>query len=519
MIRTYLFAFLASLAFSFLLTRLVRNFANARGWVSSPNSTQHIHTEAIPRLGGIAIYLSFIATLGFSLALMQWRGVHTLLPSHTLGWIMLAGTLIFLLGLVDDLRSLSPYVKFSVQIVAALLLYAGGLRIGILPLLFGQHALGIIAIPLTVLWVIGITNAFNLIDGLDGLAAGSALFSTLTVFVVGLAHGNPLVALLSIVLAGTIAGFLRFNFNPATIFLGDCGSLFVGFMLSALGLAGAGKSSTIVAVAIPVVSFGLPILDTGISVVRRFLSGKALFAADREHIHHRLLKRGFSQRQVVIILYGVSAVFGLLSLFLLYPADAMVGVVLFVLGVGVWIGVQHLGYNEFVELGRVAHRGIEQKQIIVNNLAIRRGIEELEQANSLLDVSQALVGAFARNDFRAFDLVIFGNHADAGNLGPLVRDNQGNLRFSWRRTPTGEMAAGWKLYLQLDNEHGRPIGGLTVYRSYVRRPLALDINLVTDGFPTTLAQAIQRSVAQPAGEIIRDIKPASSFTARAGATD
>jgi len=519
MIRTYLFAFIASLGFSFLLTRQVRNLARARGWVSPPNPSQHIHEGTIPRLGGVAIYITCIAVIVLSFGFARWRGVHIDFSLPAVLCILLSATLVFGLGLVDDLRSLTPYVKFAVQIVAALLLYAGGLRIGILPILFGHHELGLISIPLTVLWVIGITNAFNLIDGLDGLAAGSALFSTLTVFVVGIVHGNALVALISIVLAGATAGFLRFNFNPATIFLGDCGSLFIGFMLSALALAGAEKSSTVVAVAIPVVSFGLPILDTGISVVRRFLSGKALFTADREHIHHRLLKRGFSQRQVVIILYGVSAVFGLLSLFLLYPAGATVGMVLFVLGVGIWIGVQHLGYKEFVELGRVAQRTMDQKQIIVNNLAVRRAIEELELANTIAAVTQALLRAFSQNDFRAFDLVIFTpDSALPQDLAPMTRESNGNLCFSWRKSHS-ETAAGWKLDIDLTSAGDLALGSFSVYRNYDRRPLAMDINLLSMGFPAALAEAIQRSLACPAPTDARVLDRKTSLAVRAAAAE
>src|SRR5437660_12732172 len=217
------------------------------------------------------------------------------------------------------------------------MLFLGGLRILNIPVLCGDHQLPwFLGWPLTILWVLAITNAFNLIDGLDGLAAGSALFSTLVAFVVALLNGHSLVTVMTIALAGAILGFLRYNFNPATIFLGDSGSLFIGFMLSALALAGAQKTPTIVAVAIPVVSFGLPVLETLLSVVRRFLSGQPLFAADRGHIHHRLLELGFSQRQVVLILYVVSAVCGLLSLFLLYPSGPMVGIGLFVIDGGVW---------------------------------------------------------------------------------------------------------------------------------------------------------------------------------------
>ena len=235
--------------------------------------------------------------------------------------------------------------------------------------------------PLTLLWVLAITNAFNLIDGIDGLAAGSGLFATIAVFVVALVNHRSMAAFLAIALSGAILGFLHYNFNPATIFLGDSGSLFIGFMSSALALQSAEKAPTMLAVAIPVVSFGLPILDTILSVLRRIISGRHVFAADQEHIHHMLLARGLSQRQVVIILYGVSAIFGLFSLFLLGPTSGFIGIVFVVLGSGVWLGVQRLGYLEFGELRRVAQRTIDQRRVFVNNLAVRRAIDELQLVN------------------------------------------------------------------------------------------------------------------------------------------
>ena len=305
----------------------------------------------------------------------------------------------------DDIRGAGPYFKFTVQGLAATMLFVGGLRIVNIPVIFGDHQLPwFVGLPFTVLWVLAITNAFNLIDGLDGLAAGSALFSTLVAFVVALLNGPSLVTVMTIALAGAILGFLRFNFNPATIFLGDSGSLFIGFMLSALALEGAQKAPTIVAVAIPVVSFGLPILETSLSIVRRLISGRPVFTADREHIHHKLLQHGMTHRQVVILLYGVSAVFAMLSLFLLWPTGSSLGLVLAVLGIGIWIGVQHLGYLEFGELARVAHRTLNQPQIFVNNLAIRRATEELKVARDYDQVRRILVAAFGSNDFDSFEL-------------------------------------------------------------------------------------------------------------------
>ena len=307
-----------SLLLSFVFTRMVRASATARGWLW-PAHDRHVHQTPLPRLGGVAIYLSFLTSI--AIAWITSRYFHEFISAisfRSLLTILIPGTLIFLLGIYDDIRSVGPYFKFAVQAVAAVMLFAGGLKILALPVLFGSHQFGsAIGLPITILWVLGITNAFNLIDGLDGLAAGSALFSTLVVFVVAIFSGSTLVSLLTIALAGAILGFLRFNFNPATIFLGDCGSLFIGFMLSALALEGATqKAPTVIAVAIPVVSFGLPILETMLSIFRRLISGKPVFTADREHIHHKLLQLGMSDRKVVIVLYAVSAVFALLSLFL-----------------------------------------------------------------------------------------------------------------------------------------------------------------------------------------------------------
>ena len=310
---TILGIFVAAALISFLLTRSIRNIANSRGWVYAPSSSRHIHKDLIPRLGGIAIFISF-SVIGITLiAIPSVPGVEASLSRRTVLHILGPATLVFLLGLYDDFKPLKAHIKFTVQALAATLLFFGGFGVFQLPLLFGSHTPAWLALPLTILWVLWITNAFNLLDGVDGLAAGSALFSTLTVFVVSLVSGNFLVSSLTLALAGAILGFLRFNFNPATIFLGDGGSLFIGFMLSALALAGAQKTPTLVAVAIPVVSFGLPVLETVLSVFRRFLSGQPLFTADRGHIHHKLLERGFSQRQVVLILYSVSAACGLLS--------------------------------------------------------------------------------------------------------------------------------------------------------------------------------------------------------------
>ena len=498
MTTTYLVVFVGAILLSFVLTRTVRNVATARGWVSAPSSSRHIHTASIPRLGGIAIFASFALVAGVLAAFPAMRDGDVKFSARTILYILIPGTLVFLLGLFDDLHPVKPPVKFAVQAVAATLLFFGGFRVFQLPLLFGSHSVGWLALPLTIIWVLWITNAFNLLDGIDGLAAGSSLFSTLTVFVVSLVSGDLLVSSLTLALAGAILGFLRFNFNPATIFLGDCGSLFIGFMLSALALAGAQKTPTIVAVAIPVVSFGLPVLETVLSVIRRYLSGQPLFAADRGHIHHKLLDRGFSQQQVVWILYVVSAACGLLSLFLLYPSGPTVGVVLFVIGVGIWVGVQHLGYHEFVELRRVASRTMEQKKIIVNNLAIRRASRALSKAYTFDEIREALYDGFRNNDFDGYRLQLY-----PVSRKRLLMDHGSSKRLlsptlSWVKPAASLNRTGgpeWKLTLELAASSNRKLGSLLIHREYSNRQLLIDINLLFSGFNVALADACERAQA------------------------
>jgi UDP-GlcNAc:undecaprenyl-phosphate GlcNAc-1-phosphate transferase len=489
-----LFAF--SLAVSFVATREVRDLATHRGWVSLPHGGRHVHQTPLPRLGGAAIFLAFSLSLSawLALSLVFPRLLDGLAPATILR-IYAPACLIFCLGIYDDLRGAGPYLKFAVQAIAAAMLFAGGMRVLNLPVIFGSHSLPwFVGLPLTVLWVVAVTNAFNLIDGLDGLAAGSALFSTMVVFVVSMVDHSWLGSLMSVTLAGAILGFLRFNFNPATIFLGDSGSLFIGFMLSALALAGAQKAPTFVAVAIPVVSFGLPILETLLSILRRLIGGRPIFTADREHIHHKLLQMGFSHRQVVIVLYAVSALFAMLSLFLLWPTGSTLGLVLAVVGTGVWLGVQHLNYLEFGELRRVAQRTMEQRQIVINNLSVRRAVEELKVAGDFNQVRSILVAAFESNDFDAFEL----------RLKPLPADqppsSETNRPFHWSKFP--HMAAisaqpSWKLTLDLVTTANRPRGSLVCYRIYSRRDLQLDVNLLTSEFPASLADALDRVLTMP----------------------
>lgn len=498
MTALYLGSFTFALLLSVILTKLVRDFAFRRGWVSVPSPERHMHVHPLPRLGGVAICFAFLITeaLVTLLAPRFPRWGHSV-SLHLSTTILVPACLVFLLGVYDDLRGARPWLKFVVQGAAGAMLFLGGLRILALPLVFGaRHFSGVVGLVLTIIWVIGITNAFNLIDGLDGLAAGSALFSTLVVFIVALVSHSNWLALATIVLAGAILGFLRFNFNPATIFLGDSGSLFIGFLLSAFALQGATKAPTVVAVAIPVVSFGLPILETGISILRRLISGRPVFTGDREHIHHKLLERGLSHRQVVIVLYAVSGVFAMLSLFLLWPTGSTLGLVLAVVGCGVWVGVQHLGYLEFGELRRVAVRTMEQPQVFVNNMAVRRAVEELKVARDYEQVCQIVLAAFECNDFDTVEWKL--ESSALGNRGFLLLPERSDLlQFRWQRAPKEDRSdslPSWRLQLDLLTAKNVLLGRMMLFRVYSPRALQLDINLLTTDFPAALADALDRTL-------------------------
>jgi UDP-GlcNAc:undecaprenyl-phosphate/decaprenyl-phosphate GlcNAc-1-phosphate transferase len=442
----------------------------------------------MPRMGGVAIAAA-VAAIG-SIAVLAMLSLHYTSRS-SVGQMLLvlsASLISFGVGLADDFLDLRAWSKLAAEILAGVLLWGGGIRIVHLTSLYHSHEFGTtISLLLTVLWVVLISNAFNLIDGLDGLAAGSALFSVLTVFAVSLATHNHLQSMLAAVLAGAILGFLRYNFNPATIFLGDCGSLFIGTFLAGLTLTGATqqKSSTLVAIAIPLVAFGLPVVETGVSIIRRVLRGQPIFTADRDHIHHRLLAQGWSHREVVVALYAISALFGMLSLALLTPGQAPLATVLLVVGIGVVMGVQKLHYHEFDELGRMARRALEQKQVIVNNLAVRRGAEKLAGCHKWSEINLVLHDVFIDNDFDHFMFTVKAEDTDV--IAWMHHWHRPVSRLSKRLHP-------WSLNLPLQVLKGEWSGSLELSR-FDNSTLLLDINLLTSELRAELERACHRAVA------------------------
>ena len=346
----YSLVFLAITSFvlSLLLTPLVRNIARRLKLVDYPDAARKVHCSPIPRVGGIAISVTYVVSFAV-LLVAHLRGAHVIISGLPLFWRLApAALLIFGTGLLDDLLGLKPWQKLAGQLAAAIAACAGGVQIGS----FGGHVFSPwIALPVTVFWLIACTNAFNLIDGVDGLAAGVGLFATITMLLAALLQNNVALALATVPLAGALLGFLRFNFNPATIFLGDSGSLLIGFLLGCYGVLWSEKSATILGMTAPLMTLAIPLLDTSLAIARRFLRQQPIFGADRGHIHHRLLDRGFTPRKVVLTLYAACGLFATMSLLTMWSPN--VGIVIVLFCACTWIGIQHLGYLEFGVAGRM----------------------------------------------------------------------------------------------------------------------------------------------------------------------
>jgi len=307
-LQTVVVAFFISLAVALAMVPLVRAAAIRCGALDHALTSRKIHGRPVPRLGGIAIVAAFYAPiiglyfLDTSVGRLLWSQ-----PQRALA-LILGGLAMAALGTFDDIRGSGARTKFAVQVLIAALMWWADFRADTIATPFGTFDLGILGFPVTVLWIVGITNALNLIDGLDGLASGIALAATGTILWLSLSNHRPLMALFMVSLAGALLGFLRYNFHPASIFMGDSGSLFVGFILATTALETHEKSTTAVALLVPIVALGLPIGDTLLAMTRRAVRGQPVFASDRGHIHHRLMARGLSHRATVLALYGIAIV-------------------------------------------------------------------------------------------------------------------------------------------------------------------------------------------------------------------
>lgn len=332
MIIKFFMIFISSLIISFILTPLVKKIATTVNGFDYP-SKRRINIKPVPNTGGIAIFIAFIFT-------------YYIFNDHSLATygIMFGATFIFILGLFDDMFEISPLMKLLGQIGAASILIYFGVQINFITNpLGGMIYLGYFSIPVTILWVVGIINTVNLIDGLDGLAAGISIVATITLFAVAMQEYRLIPAIAAIALAGSLSGFLKYNFHPAEIFMGDSGSMLTGFILAAISVTGALKSAAAVTIVVPILALGIPIFDTIFAIVRRIYHNKPIGKADRGHIHHRLMALGWSHRQAVVIVYGSSILLGITAL-IINGLNIKNGMILFGLAIsGVIYGAWKLG--------------------------------------------------------------------------------------------------------------------------------------------------------------------------------
>lgn len=306
-ITTVLLALGVAFIIAFSSTPIVKSFAQKVGAIDVPNEARRVHDHPIPRMGGLAIFF------GFVISVVLFADITKQIQGILIGCVIIVAT-----GVVDDIVSLNAWVKLGLQLAAAIVAVAHGVVIEVLmnPNVFSetQHlVLGVLSIPVTVIWIVGITNAVNLIDGLDGLACGVSAISCVTMLVTALLIAEGNVAVILAALAGACIGFIPYNFNPAKIFMGDTGALLLGYVLATMSVVGLFKFYAVVTFAVPLLAMALPLMDTLFSIVRRLLRGQSPMHPDRGHFHHRLIDMGLTQKQAVSVLYSISAILGLLA--------------------------------------------------------------------------------------------------------------------------------------------------------------------------------------------------------------
>jgi UDP-GlcNAc:undecaprenyl-phosphate GlcNAc-1-phosphate transferase len=508
-LNTYFALFLIATMASLTVTPIIRRLCGRFNLLDVPLDGRRLHSKAVPRLGGVAIYLSCLIALSMlpfvDNLLTQTLRQHTPEILATL----IPATLVLFLGVYDDLRGTNATVKFVVLGLISTLFYVLGGRIDALsiPFLGSVHLPMAVSLGVTVLWLMGIANAFNLIDGLDGLASGAALFSSLVILAVSISQERPLMIVVALVLCGSLAGFLRYNFNPASIFLGDSGSLFVGFTLAALSVLGTQKATTAVAIVIPILAFGFPMVDTAITMTRRLISHKPIFEGDREHVHHMLLARGWSQRQVALVLYGVCAAFGLVAMVFTTTGSRMTGFVMFVVSVTIIIAVGHLRYHEVDEIKAGVRRTVGERRLrVANNIRVRRAARALSKADDFYELFEAVrlmldfgeftfadaqVGQAGRAEIneRAFET--------SGHRHPKqqLEFRSGRICWSWAQEAEVDdlprSLTSWCLHLPLAKD-GVEWGWLDLYRNFEGEPLLVDPNYLIDLFRQELTDAAER---------------------------
>jgi UDP-GlcNAc:undecaprenyl-phosphate GlcNAc-1-phosphate transferase len=439
----------------------------------------------VPRLGGVSVVLSTFVMVAL---LLVWDNqvADRIVQNFQLA-VSLAGAAgaVFLVGLYDDLRGARPCQKLLVQCGAGAALFVAGFRVDVLtnPFTHSPIHLGALALPVTLLWLVAISNAFNLIDGLDGLAAGVGLTSTLAVFFLASVQSHSLAAVVAVAMAGGLVGFLPHNFNPAKIYLGDSGSLTIGLVLAALAVETSQKGPVLIALSIPLMIFGLPLLDVSVTTFRRFLSGHPIFSRDEEHLHHRLVKAGFTPRASVLILYGVAALFALASLLIVNYKGAFAPVVALMCGLLAWLLVRQMQYPEFAALDtHVRGEWRSQKAVFRSQILFRKEANVLASAGSLAEAWETAARVLTALEFESATL----------EFSPSI----GNGALHWTEPaqaagPAADTTPRWTLTVPLANGDV-PVGTLRLTYAMNRGTLKFRIVNTIEFFSGPFAEAIAR---------------------------
>ncbi len=479
--------FFLALLLSLGMTPVVRKLAIAAGIVDQPGEYRRIHDKAIPRLGGIAIFIAFWGGIGLLVMIDPHAASGMIKQSrHIIG--LFAGSIVIIaVGIWDDVRGVKPVVKLLAQAMAGLIVFYAGFQIQSLHTPFGPIRFGMMSLPVTLLWIMGTCNAVNLIDGIDGLATGVSLVASITVFVLAVIAGYMPTAWLMAALAGATLGFLVYNFHPASIFLGDTGSLLLGFLIGCTVLLSASYRHAAVGLAIPLIIFALPIADTFLAVLRRWSKRMPISAADREHIHHRLLKLGYSQPQAVTILYALALFFGIVAIVVSLcttPLQVFIGVLL---AIALPLMLRFMKWSEFELVSTRIQRDVKRQRqrsdhwILVNEIC-----NEIQFVRSEHRLKELLFQAFEGLDLDRVTLLT--SIPSISRMGKV-------FSFKWYRDGTDlaePFPNAWSAHLSITKED-RTIGRVHVLQNADRSEL-----------PSDISECLKRICSAMAGRLIPD---------------
>ena len=488
----YVIIYLVAFTLSVFLVPMVRTLALRLGAVDEPDGIRKIHTEAVPRMGGVAIFIAFVVpvvgvyVLGATGVRGSWAYTALAANPTALAGLLGASLLILLLGVYDDLYHARPRVKVLFQVIAALILCYVGIQFSAVANPFGEGKITFwepVAWALTIFWILAITNAINLIDGMDGLGPGVGLFVAGTLFVISLFLEVPLVSAVTAALVGAMIGFLIFNFHPAKMFMGDSGSLFVGFLLAAMAMQGSVKRHIMV----PIIALALPIVDTLLAILRRWSRGLPMSVPDKLHVHHRLMKMGFSQREAVLVLYAISGILGCSALVIAVSNNVWAfwiasGTIVAILAVSVNL----LGAREFVAAPALIAQAVRRRR--------RRGKAwvNVYTAAARMENVATLDELWASVERLLLELDLDTAHVR------LEDDVDGKRSFDWVRSGTspsidaeGTMQQGWTARLPL-LDGDRVLGSLVLGKDTRRGPLPDALGGMADVLCQEIVKTLER---------------------------